>query len=215
MKIKLFCFLCLTLSILSCGNDKKNLPENFDFGQTENNVYSNPYFGLSIKYPENWTPQSKRNIKAITASGEQILIEDNKPMASDIKAAQINTAYLFSLFNQPLEKASSYNASLNVVAENITAMPHIKRGRDYLLHSKNLLLQSRVPYKFDSNLDTKEIDGYTFDIMRSTADFGPYRVKQEFFCIIRYGFSLSFVLSYTNDVEKQELYNAINTITLD
>lgn len=215
MKLKLFGIICLMLSLTSCNKDTKNLPENFDFGTTENHTYSNSYFGLSFTYPKDWAVQSKRDIKAITEAGDKILKNETDAIKEAVKASQINIAYLFTLFRHPIKEATRYNASLNLIAENINGLPHVKRGSDYLFHSKNLLVQSRATYTFDDNLSTKTIDGHTFDVMRATARLGSFEVQQEFFCIIRYGFSLSFVLSYTNDEEKRALYQIINSITLD
>ena len=205
----------LFLCVISCKKEVKNLPEDFDFGETKDNTYTNPYFGLTFEYPSDWSMQSKHDIKAITDKGDKYLASDNSQLKSVLKASQINTAYLFSLFKYPLKSTQNYNASLSVIAENIAGNPEIIRGEDYLFNSKELLKQTPALYEFEEGFDTKTIDDYTFDILRANATYGGFNVEQEFFCIVRYGFSLSFVLSYTNDEEKAELYKIINSIQLD
>ncbi|WP_299777765.1 hypothetical protein [uncultured Formosa sp.] len=203
------------MCVISCKKEVKNLPEDFDFGEVKDNTYSNPYFGLTFEYPADWTQQSKHNIKAVTDKGEKYLARENTKMGSILKASQINTAYLFSLFRYPIKETKTYNASLSVIAENVSGTPNIKRGRDYLFNSKELLKQTPAQYQFEDNIDTKAIDGETFDIMRAKATYGAYNVQQEFYCVVRYGFSLSFILSYTNETEKAALHEILNSIKLD
>ncbi|QDO93504.1 hypothetical protein FNB79_05765 [Formosa sediminum] len=213
--IKSLCYTLLFLCVLSCKKEVKNLPEDFDFGETKDYTYTNPYFGLSFQYPEDWTQQSKHNIKAITDKGEKYLARENTKMGSILKASQVNTAYLFSLFKHPLKSTQSYNASLSVVAENVSGTPTVKRGRDYLFNSKELLKQTPAQYQFEETLDTKKLGGETFDVLRAKATFGAYNVQQEFYCLVRYGFSISFILSYTNDQEKAALHNILDTVILE
>ncbi|WP_141675500.1 hypothetical protein [Formosa haliotis] len=213
--MKSICLSLLFLCVISCKKEVKNLPEDFDFGEAKNNTYTNAYFGLSFNYPTDWSLQSKHDIKAITDKGEKYLARDNKQMKSILKAAQINTAYLFSLFKYPIKEANGYNASLSVIAENITGNPAIVRGRDYLFNSKELLKQTPAGFQFEGGFDTQTLGGRTFDVMRAKANFGGYAVNQDFFCIVRHGFSLSFILSYTNEEEKAVLYKIIDSIELE
>ncbi|MDW5287271.1 hypothetical protein [Formosa sp. PL04] len=213
--MKSMCLALLILCVISCKKEVKNLPEDFDFGETKDNVYINPYFGLTFEYPSDWSLQSKHDIKAITDTGEKYLARENTKMGSILKASQINTAYLFSIFRHPLKSTQDYNASLSVIAENIAGNPEIMRGRDYLFNSKELLKQTPAQYEFEEGFDTKIIDGDTFDILRAKASYGRHNVEQEFFCIVRHGFSLSFILSYTNGEEKAALYKIINSIEFE
>ncbi|MBP1839313.1 hypothetical protein [Formosa algae] len=213
--IKWLCFSLLFVCLLSCKEEQKNLPEDFDFGEVKDHTYTNSYFGLSFDYPKDWSQQSKHDIKAITDKGEKYLARENTKMGSILKVSQINTAYLFSLFKYPLKSTQDYNASLSVIAENIAGSPDVKRGRDYLFNSKELLKQTPAQYQFEEQLDTENLGGETFDILKAKATYGPYKVQQEFYCIVRYGFSLSFILSYTNDEEKAVLHDILDTVTLE
>ena len=214
--MKSICLSLLFLCVISCKNEeKKNLPENFDFGETKDNTYTNAYFGLTFDYPETWSTQSKHNIKAITDRGEKYLARESTKMGDILKASQINTAYLFSIFRYPIKEPKGYNASLSLIAENVGGNPGITRGRDYLFNSRELLKETPAGFKFEEDFDTKTLGGETFDVMRAKATFGGYPVEQEFFCIVRYGFSLSFILSYTNEEEKAVLYKIIDSIDLE
>ncbi|MFB9051709.1 hypothetical protein ACFFVB_01345 [Formosa undariae] len=213
--MKSICLSLLFLCVISCKKEVKNLPEDFDFGDTKDNTYTNAYFGLTFDYPEAWSAQSKHNIKAITDKGEKYLARENTKMGAILKASQINTAYLFSIFKYPIKEPKGYNPSLSVIAENVGGNPAITRGRDYLFNSRELLKETPAGFKFEEDFDTKILGGETFDVMRAKATFGGYPVEQEFFCIVRYGFSLSFILSYTNEEEKAVLYEIIDSIELE
>lgn len=214
--MKSICLSLFFLSVIGCKKEVKNLPEDFNFGEAKNNVYTNPYFGLTFEYPSDWSVQSKRDIKAITVEGNKYLASDHSQLKSALKASQINIAYLFSIFRYPLKSPKQgYNASLSLVAENITGNPKIMRGRDYLFNSKELLKQTPALYEFEDGFDTKTIDGNTFDVLRANVSYGGYKVDQEFFCIVRDGFSLSFILSYTNGEEQVALYKIINAIEFE
>ncbi|MBK9455745.1 MAG: hypothetical protein IPO24_09235 [Bacteroidetes bacterium] len=58
MKIFAPVFVALLL-VVSCKN-YIGIPDNFDYGKIENNVYVNEFFGMKMPLNEGWTSLEKR-----------------------------------------------------------------------------------------------------------------------------------------------------------
>jgi len=212
--MKKIIYLLIASLFFNCSNPKKNLPDNFDFGKTENGLYKNDYFNMEISFNPNWAVQDKQAVNNIVEKGNELITGNDKTFDSAVKAAQVNTAYLLTIFKHEVGAAVEYNPSLMLVAENIKNFPGIKNGKDYLFHAKKILKQTQLPYSFNKEVFEKEIDNSKFYIMEAELDYMGKTIIQQYISTVNKGFSLSFIISYTTEEEKNELYEVINNIKL-
>lgn len=210
---KTICLFIVTV-FLSCSNQEKKLPENFDFGKTENGSYKNDYFGMEVLFNPNWIVQDKQEMNNLIEQGSDLVTGDNKSLKSIVKASQVNTAYLFAVFKHEVGAAVEYNPSFMIVAENTKNFPGIKNGKDYLFHAKKLMKQTQMSYSFEKEVFEQTIGRSLFHNMETKLDYMGKTIIQEYISTVNKGFSLCFIISYTNEEEKNELYDVINNIKI-
>lgn len=207
-------YLFIVTVLLSCSDQKKKLPENFDFGKTENGSYQNDYFDMEVLFNPNWIVQDKQAMNNLVTRGSELVTGDNKNLKSIVKASQVNTAYLLAVFKHEVGAAVEYNPSFMIVAENTENFQGIKNGKDYLFHAKKLLKQTQMSYLFEKEVFEKKIGECLFHVMEAKLDYMGKIIIQEYISTVNRGFSLSFIISYTTEEEKNELYEVINNIKI-
>ena len=111
-----------------------------------------------------------------------------------------------------MRESKSFNPSLMIVAEDISQFKTIKTGYDYLLNSKEILKTTNLGYKIDEKLLDKNINGLKFSNMKTTISNGNINVMQDYYTIVKSGYAITMILTYTNSEEKIILENMINSI---
>ncbi|NER14962.1 hypothetical protein GWK08_16010 [Leptobacterium flavescens] len=205
-KLILLCF-CLSITL---GHTQT---EDFDYGSIENNIYSNDFFKLRLSLPENWVVQSKEQSEKLMELGKDLVAGDDQSLRRVIKASEVNSAQLLTVFKHELGAAVEYNPAFMLLAENIKHAPGVKSGKDYLFHSRNLLKRSQMQLEFVSDtFELVKIGGRDFYRMDIGIQAGGMIVKQSYFSTVINRFSLSFIYSYRTDEQKEELANVLQTL---
>ncbi|KJD33193.1 hypothetical protein PW52_14810 [Tamlana sedimentorum] len=213
MKKKISILIALLL-VASMGFSQTTRETNsFDYGTINDNVYKNTFFNFKIDIPEGWFVQSKEQTDMLVEAGKDLVTGDNENLKAVIKASEINSAYLLTVFKHELGSAVSYNPSFMVIAENLKLAPGVKLGSDYLFHTRNLLKQSQIKYS--------HMDDVFLEVMMGNREFHEMDVdlnhmglviKQSYYSTILNGFALSIVISYVSETEKTELLNTLKTL---
>ena len=206
--MRLFFFAVVLLGIAGC----KQQPKNFDYGKIENGVYANSYFDFEIPVPSNWAVQNKEQVQQLQKNGEELVSGNNKELGAKIKAADVRTAMLLTVFKNKTDTVTDkFNSSFIILSENLGGMP-VKKGSDYLAHAKEIMQQSNMSYQFAPDYSTEKIGNKEFDRMDVALNGQPENVRQSYYSIIDRNFALSIIISYGDDEQKAELKNIINKI---
>ena len=206
--------LLLFVGIVSCKVEDK-IPENFDYGQAANGVYTNSFFDLKVVYGKDWEVQNKETVDQLTERGEELVAGDNEQLKKQIKVAKINTAYLFTAFKYELGASVAFNPSMMIIAENPKHKLFGLSIDKYLGHVKNGLDQSQIPYTFSDKMKTRPIGTLEFKVLEAEVDIPGGRITQEYHSAVKNGMFLSFVISYNDEQQKKELYKVLNEVTLE
>lgn len=212
--MKNFIYILFTISILSCAKKEKNLPDNFDFGTTDQGMYTNDYFDMKIQFDPSWAVQDKQQVNNLVESASDITMKDNQNLKSIVKASMVNSAYLLTVFKHEIGTPVEFNPSFMVIAENTKNFPGIKDGSDYLFHAKKLLDQTNLEYRYEKEVFEKKVSNANFHILEAKIDIPGKTITQEYYATVTNGFSLSFIASYMNEDERDELYQIINNIKI-
>lgn len=212
MKHLIYIFTALIL--FSCSASDQKTPKNFDFGKTENGTYTNDYFNMKILFDSTWTIQDQRQMNDLVDQKSDLVIGDDKNLKAAIKSSKVNTAYLLNLSKYELGAPVEYNPSFLITAENTKNYPGIKSGKDYLFHAKKTLQQTQLDYSYEKPIYEKVISKTTFHVMEVELDYMRKLIIQEYFSTVTKGFSLTFVISYTTEEEKSELYQILDGIKI-
>lgn len=196
--------LIIVTCLLLTGCDMKSSHE-LGYGEIVNGTYTNAYFDMSIEVPANWTIQSQAAQAQLMDLGTNLISGDDDNLKNVLKEAQKQVVSLFTFFKYEPGTPVSFNPSIISVAERISHMPGIKRGSDYLFHIKKIFESGQLKYEFPGDIYTKDISGILFDVMPLEINVGNVTVRQEYYVAKINDYVLSFILSYSSDLEINEL----------
>jgi len=211
---KLLIFL-FSISILSsCDTVQK--PKYFDYGKIENNVYINPYFNFKMDIPPKWVVQDKKQTERLAEIGKKAVAGDDENLSKIIKASEVRSAILLTVFKHEIGTPVDFNPSIMVVVENVSIAPGIKNGADYLYQTRKLLKRSKIQYEYiDDDFEKVTINDTDFYRMNLGINTAGVDVKQSYYVTVKDGFAIATIITYTTEEEKKELEKYLNTIQFD
>lgn len=211
MKKGLFTLALYCLVWTGCNLNSTAIPENFDLGSTENNLYTNSFFKMEMPVPENWSLQTKEELQVLMNLGKATL-KDQK-YADKLSSADIRNATLFGMFKYPLDSLVEFNPSLLMIAENIRIAPSIKTGQDYLEQSKKTMNLSNLNYTFEDDLRKITLSGKDFYILTAQTNSALVgNITQRYYTSVIDGFALSIIVSYNSDEQLAQFKSIIGGI---
>lgn len=191
-------------------------PDNFDYGHVEDGIYVNAFFELELTIPDNWVVQSQEQTENLMKMGGNMVAGDDKNLEALIKASEITTATLLSVFQYEVGSPVDYNPGFILIAENISYAPGISTGSDYLTQAKKIMGQSQMQFDYiDDDFAKEIINGQEFYTMNCTMNYLGVNINQRYYSTIIDGFSLSAVISFTNKKQEKELTKMMNSLYMN
>lgn len=200
------------VATLTAGCEKKAADE-IDFGSVRNSVYSNAYFGLSITLPPSWSIQDQEARQRLMDMGGKMVAGDDKNLKAAVKAAEMTTVNLLSVFKHPMGAPVPCNPNIMCIAEQVRHMPGISKGTDYLYHARRALEASQMQASVLEEESTESIGGHDFNVMHIELSLGNLTVHQKYYAAIMKGYALVFIVSYTTDDDQSALKDILKTVT--
>jgi hypothetical protein len=212
--IPYLCIYLLTVIALSLGcSSTPGKPDNFDYGKIENNKYTNAYFGCELSIPEKWVVQTKEQMEKLSQRGKDLLAGDNSNTKAMLKASEVKSANLLGVFKYEVGAPVDFNPNFMVIVENVSELPGIKTGSDYLFQTRKLLDNTQLRYDYIDSVFAKEkINGTDFYRMNASIKTAAAEVNQIYYSAIMRGFSFDIILTYNSEEQKQELLSVVNTL---
>ena len=214
MRPSLFLFAIAFFGLMNCNGQASNLPNNFDYGSIHPTKYINKFFKIEIPINPEWVVQTDEQVRNLSEVGKDIISGDNEDLKSIVEAAEVNSAYLLTVFKYEVGAAVEFNPSYMLLAENISGFPGIKTGDDYLFHAKKLLQQSQMDYTFKKNNYERRIGSQTFVVMEATLNYLDQTIIQEYHSTIMNGFALSIIVTSASKQDQEELLTLLKRIKI-
>ena len=200
--ITAFCFVHLAYS--------QDTSEVFDYGTSENNIYTNAYFKLKITIPPTWTIQSKGYTDTIVSKGINKITHNNPALKPILKVKDIKDATLLMANQYKVAIPGEINPSIGITAENVIKARRIKTGEDYLIEAKKILSATNIGYTF-KNISREQINGCVFYKLNTEVKTKSITIKQDYYSTLMKGFSLSFILTYSTNKQKKGLLKIVKS----
>lgn len=201
------------LTLTGCKQKPIVEQEGFDYGTVANNKYTNKFFNIEMDVPAGWDVQDQKEREAIMKEGQKIAAGDNATLKAAIKASEVNSANLLTVYQHKMGAAVEYNPSFMLVAENLKNFPTIKTGAQYLDNAKKLLSSSTMDIThIDDKYTKRNIKGIDFYVMNVTMNVQNIPIHQLYMTTIKDGFAVGFIYSYMTEDQKTELEKVANSI---
>jgi len=201
--MKFISSLIFLLVIVAC-KDSNKIPDNFDYGEVKNGVYTNKYLNFDFRSPQGWAIQSKEQLKAVMNEGQKMIEKNNKDLGQQIKAADVRSAGLFAAFKYPTDSfTGKFNSSVSIAIENVSGVRTVKSGKDYLMSARSMMERSGIEYTFGDY--TKEtIGNKEFDVLKTNVTMQHVPLKQRYYVTLIKGFALVVITTFQDDSEEAE-----------
>lgn len=205
MRLGWLLLFILFAGIAFCQQPAK-LPDNFDYGKVESNVYKNQYFGFELPVSATWYIRTKEEMEEGKLRGQKMIEEGNKELAPVIKASEVRNASLLGIFRyRPDTVTGQFNYSLAIAAENLRNIPAISSGAIYLENVQKLMKQSNLSFKVISKGGVQEMGGKKFDLIKVDMTIQGITVHQIYYVAIIKEFATCVIISFVNEQQEKEL----------
>ena len=211
-RLSLSLFIGSLLALTAC---QKKASEEIDFGSYEGTTYSQPYFGFSIDFPEDWVIQSREVNEGMMDMGGDLIAGEDQNLKARLKASEMNIVNLFAVMQHELGAPVAFNPSILSVAERIKNFPGIHTGEDYLFHARKLLESGQVKSTFPKPVYPELVGGQEFYVMTMELPVMGTVVHQKYYATILRGYALGIILSYSTDEELEQLTEVLGTLRFE
>lgn len=171
--------------------------------------YENAFFGLTVTVPEDWFLPSADDFNRVMAAGAKLAGQTTAPAEADDGPGD---ARLFSILRHSPQSDGVSNPGLIAVAEYVGPEGENNTSRDYLKQLKNSLKEGPLDWTTDGLIAAEEIGGVSFSSMQGQLSDGSNFVDQAYYVTIRKEYAVCFVLSYTDEEQRGELKEILDTI---
>lgn len=200
----------VALVVIGCG---KSSSDKMDFGTLTDATYRNQYLGFSIELPKDWNVQDQKTQQRLMKRGIKAMAGDDDNLKAVIEASELKTVNLFAVFQHPIGSPVEFNPSVMSVAESVAEWPGIKRGKDYLFQARKMLEAGQMQIEFPRECYSVQLGGVEFDVMEIEMTVLGKIVKQKYYSMIRKGYALGFIISFTNEEEEALLQKILTTLS--
>lgn len=179
---------------------------NVELGTTEKGSYTNDYFGVSLKFPEEWEFQDAAGMNELTSASSDAIAGDDDTKKKQLELSQAQTLNLLMASELPLG-GQEVGPSAMAIAEKVSLLQGIRTGKDYLEATKKFMVDSQFPYEY-KEFATETIGGKEMDVMQITMDAGDgTTITQDYYSTIIEGYAFNFIFTYLDDASKTEIDN--------
>lgn len=179
----------------------------FSRGQMVDHVYINDFFDIRYELPSDWLLLTLDEVDAIMNLGEKVLDTDNSDIIDDFETSDVFS--LMGMVKYSEREKVSVNPSVIISAEKMEPLSEVKDGQTYLENTKETLMSIGVPYKFETDVMTMNIDGQDYGILDVTIDTGDYVIGQSYYAFYSNGYIVSIIMTYTEEDGMVELASVL------
>lgn len=206
--------LVLILLLLICGcSTNENATENttINLGTVNNYIYSNDFFNIELGLNNEWYLLSNEEQEALTNTGLENYSKNNDSLKKQLELSEEVNVNLLFLSKYPVQY-EQFNPKLLIVATNLDYYKQIKTASQFLQAQKESYEILGVQFESISDTHEETIGEYKFSQLEHVTYSADQLYTQRHYATIKDGYALSFIMTYTNEIEFRELDNMLKTI---
>lgn len=165
----------------------------------ENFLFQNAYFEMDFQVPETWTVLSQEEVDALFGLGLEMMAEQVDEIEAGSDMDDYDLVGVFGAYKYPLDEARAFNPSMLINAEKNKALNIFLNGEDYLIATRDTLLETDFPFEFDDQISKIEYKDREYHQLLATLDTGTLIVNQSYFVTKINGYWVNITFSYTEE----------------
>jgi hypothetical protein len=204
-------FLLLLLAITVLGTPANaQQPSTPDDAAIHDRVYDNRFFGFSYTFPKDWIVHGGATNTEIKDLGKQRMVGSGAMSASEADALIKNTYQLLTVSQRPLGTPGT-NSMIQVVAENVSHVPALIDGRNYLLHVGPVLAKTGAQFTQIEPIEMK-LAGRTFFRRDHVTSVNGLPIHQTMVVGGEKGYVLVFIFTSTERAQVEETLKTLTSL---
>ncbi|NMH88690.1 hypothetical protein [Flavivirga algicola] len=209
-------FVSVLIVVLLVSGCKKNVnvPLSFDYGSVKDGVYDNTFFKFRLPVDPDWYMLNTDEADQIYKTGNDLVSGDNESLKKTLDASMVNIAKLLSVFRSQPGTTIDFNPSILINAENLRSFPNVDTPKKYIIQAKELIRQSGMDIEYIEEKDKVRIGSQDFVFMSVKNSYNGFDIHQDYFVTLKNGFAVSFIMSYTNQEDKEALYTMFDELKI-
>ena len=208
MKILMIGFLSAFL--FSCSDGDKAI-----MTYTKDEIsYVNEYFDLNIVKPNGWYSQSAEDTIKQSQVGTSIISGDDESLKAVLEESLKTSIPLFAFYEYMPGTPGKTNANIIAIAENISLLPGIKSGCDYLYHARNLLVKSAYKPEVTETCKTISLNQSKLGYLDVTMKISGIKIKQKYYACVQGEHVISTIQTYFDEASKAKVDDVMKTLEL-
>ena len=176
--------------------------------------YVNEFFRLEVTKPEGWFAQDAELTLKMNQQGAELVAGDDKNTKTIIAQSLKSSIPVFGFFQHPPGAAVEVNPSILSLAENVSVLPGIKTGCDYLFHARKLLERSAMKVSVKDGCQTTQINGASLGYIDTTMNVGSREIRQRYYACVQGEHALSIIQTYVDDETKQLVDDPLKSLSV-
>lgn len=206
--------LGLLLFVLAFPSSAQSTSKNALTVNERGNTYVNRLLGVSVEKPANWYAQSVEEMIMSQQQGSKALAGKDENMQAMLDAAAQTSLPLFGFYEHPPGTPGKLNPNVLSIAENIKMFPGVTDPCHYIQSVQNILKQGQLKYSFDSECLHKMISGHKSGYLEASLTLGKLKIYQRYHAILKDGYAISFIQTYTDDASFKKVNQVFNSIKI-
>lgn len=180
-RVLLAAMACLVIA--ACGKSETKAPQEAiaetvvsTAGQIES-----ASFGLVANAPTGSYVVIGDDLRRMFGIAVDIAAGDNAQLSGELKKSIVNTHPIAGIFRHDVSMPSSDNPNVLIMAEDVSVVPAIKSGGDYLTSTRTLMSRTAASYEFDEAKQAEMIGGRSFERMDVTINVQGVTKMQRYY----------------------------------
>src|SRR4029077_1187816 len=108
---------------------EERVPES---GSVTDNVYTNKFFGFTYEFPKGWSVPGEATKKYVAEMGKALSTGGDPTKKAIAEVAEKRSHQLLQAFEHPFGTPGQFNENLILTAQDISYLPGIQKGSDYV-----------------------------------------------------------------------------------
>lgn len=180
------------------------------YGEVDDNVYTNRFFGFKLTIPETWVFQEQEVGDAIKKQGGSMVKGKSNVIDKAFRDAEKRLSILLTFSKDIL--GMEQNAIVTIGAERATPTIPFRNGNDYLRLNLQTMRNLQLPadFKYSSTIENDTIGTLSIPFIQ----INRQGYDQRIYSITRKGYALIFTFSYVSDADLNAMREVLRSADL-
>lgn len=178
----------------------------------EDSVYTNKFFGFSMRLPEGWEVQGDNVKEKLLERGDEITTN----MVGDVQTlGAVNHSRILNLLlvlRNSVESSAPGNPGILCLCNKIEFVSESDGLKENLYQTRKLLEESRIKYTFPKEIYSETLGEIAFDVLETETTGVDMVIRQKYYGTVRKGYALYFIVTFVTEDDLESIRESLESL---